>query len=74
MGFWSTVGKVIDKYDELSGNKRIREQEERKNARDYKNHSVSCKKCGELAGPLPGTARNYRCSCGHQFAGPNHPY
>ena len=41
--------------------------------RQLKDHSLSCNKCGGLAEPISGTKRNYRCSCGHQFSGSNHP-
>jgi len=74
MGFWDVVRKAINTVDVLSGSARKREIEERRNAQRYKGHSVTCNKCGALAGPIAGTSRNYRCACGRQFAGPNHPY
>lgn len=74
MGFWEFVGKAINTYDDLSGNAAKRERQEKKRAEQYKKYSLSCKKCGGLAGPIPGTETRYRCGCGHQFAGAKHPY
>ncbi|MNH82197.1 hypothetical protein D3C73_345770 [compost metagenome] len=74
MGFWDFVVKAIDTVDVLTGNAAKRNLQKRVNAEKYEAHSVTCNKCGALAGPISGTRRNYRCSCGRQFAGPNHPY
>ncbi len=70
MGFWDVVKKGIDVVDVLSGGPAKRAQAQK----SFLNHSVSCRKCGGLAGPIAGTKRNYRCDCGHQFSGANHPY
>lgn len=70
MGFWDFVRKTIDLVDTVAGGPQQREAQ----AKEYKNHSLSCNKCGGLAGPISGTKRNYRCPCGHQFSGPLHPY
>ena len=35
--------------------------------------SLTCRRCGKLAGPIGGTRNRYRCDgCGKQFAGANH--
>lgn len=70
MSLWSIVGGLIEVGIASLG----KEDAEKKAAQRYKDHSVSCRKCTGLAGPISGTTRNYRCSCGHQFSGPHHPY
>lgn len=77
MSFWNIIETAIavgstlhavGKENDLKAAKLAREN------RAYKDHSITCRKCGELAGPIAGTYRNYRCRCGRQFAGPRHPY
>ena len=73
MAFWDFVGKAINVAYVASGAKRTHDIEQARLKKLYRNHSLSCNKCGGLAEPIAGTKRNYRCACGHQFAGANHP-
>jgi hypothetical protein len=34
--------------------------------------SLTCRKCGRMAGPISGTSNRYRCGCGRQFSADKH--
>ena len=75
MSFWGGVVKIVGAVVILNG--RANQQRSsgiQSEGPSYTDHSISCRKCDGLAGPIKGTKRNYRCSCGHQFSGPNHPF
>lgn len=43
--------------------------------RIYRDHGLTCQRCGELALPIIDTRRRYRCEgCGCQFVGAFHGY
>jgi serine phosphatase RsbU (regulator of sigma subunit) len=62
--------------------KRIEAQErrlelERRKREAYEHNmqalSLTCRRCGKIAPPIPGTGNRYRCGgCGNQFAGAAH--
>lgn len=65
----------------------LREREEQKRAqylemhrklqreRDYDKFKLTCRGCGRLALPIPGTNNRYSCQhCGHRFAAAKHGY
>ncbi len=41
----------------------------------FRNESLTCSKCGSLAGPIVGTRDRYRCQkCGKQFKAAKHSF
>lgn len=66
--------KSDKKQDELKKLEDAGRKEDRKLKKKWiKNHSITCKKCNNLAKPIKDTLNRYRCdSCGSQFAGPAH--
>jgi hypothetical protein len=75
LGIAATVW-LVTKWMEWAAAKRARERRERAEIKrrlkaEYQarleNLALTCRRCGQLAQPIPDTANRYRCQCGHQF-------
>lgn len=70
MSFWQDLGDVLE--DAWEGHKWEAEQK-REIMKERKKMALTCRRCQNLAMPIPETRNRYRCEhCGNQFAAARH--